>query len=430
MRPRLTRPLFYFIILFMPSTTTSTARFYFEIIKKSKKSKARAGIIRTPHGEIHTPAFIPVATQATVKGITVEQLKEMGIESILANTYHLYLRPGDKVVKRFGGLHEFMGWNKPLFTDSGGYQVFSLGAGIEHGVGKIASIFPSEPRRGERRPELVEGQPLKKPPVTPSFRRNKNQYCLPAAKITEDGVYFRSHLDGSQHFIGPEESMKIQENLGADIIFAFDECTSPLHDYKYTKNSMERTHRWAIRSLKAHKRKDQALFGIVQGGAYRDLRIKSTKFISKLDFSGFGIGGSLGKSKKDMHRVLGWTVPLLPDKKPRHLLGIGSMEDILMAVKKGIDTFDCVIPTRLGRNGTALTGQGNLHLRAAKNKLDRNPIEKNCGCYTCGHFARYYLNHLFRAGEMLGPILATIHNLWFMESLMKDIRQRILDSKF
>ncbi len=382
--------------------------FSFEIVKKSKKSLARTGIIKTPHGEIHTPAFIPVATQATIKGITEEQLKSIGIEVVLANTYHLYLRPGDKVIKKLGGLHKFMNWDRPIVTDSGGFQVFSLGAAIEHGVGKIANIFPGETVR-----PASHGQSL--------------------TRITEEGVYFRSHLDGSRRFIGPEESIKIQENLGADIIFAFDECTSPLHDHAYTQKAMERTHRWAARCLEAHQALPagrQWLFGIVQGGAYEDLRITSAKFIGGLDFPGFGIGGSLGKSKKDMHKVLDWVAPILPETKPRHLLGIGSVEDIYEAVKRGMDSFDCVIPTRLGRNGAALTRKGNLNIKAASYHLDKRPIEAGCGCYTCRHFARYYLCHLFKAGEMLGPILTTIHNLHFMENLMKEIRDDILNSKF
>lgn len=391
-------------------------------------------MIKTSHGIIHTPAFIPVATQATVKGITVEQLKAMGIEAVLANTYHLYLRPGDKAVKKMGGLHKFMGWDRPMFTDSGGFQVFSLGAAIEHGVGKIANIFPAE--RSERRPELTEGQRLKKPPVSPRIAYKPKDGFMPSAKITEEGVYFKSHLDGSSHFIGPEQSMKIQENLGADIIFAFDECTSPLHSYEYTKNSMERTHRWAIRCLAAKSKNEkgkmknrQALFGIVQGGEYKDLRLASGKFIGGLDFEGFGIGGSLGKTKKDMYQVLNWTMPVLPENKPKHLLGIGSVEDIEKSVRHGVDTFDCVIPTRLGRNGAALTKNGSLNIRMAKNKINRNPIEKDCRCYTCSHFALYYLHHLFRSGEMLGPILTTIHNLYFMENLLREIRGKIEKGK-
>ncbi len=407
--------------------------FSFDIIKKSKKSRARVGIIKTPHGEIHTPAFIPVATQATIKGITEEQLKAIGIEVVLANTYHLYLRPGDKVIKKLGGLHKFMNWDRPIVTDSGGFQVFSLGAAIEHGVGKIANIFPGS-ESSARSPKANETERNRT-----STTRFPGEAVRPASqgqsltRITEEGVYFRSHLDGSKYFIGPEESIKIQENLGGDIIFAFDECTSPLHDHAYTQKAMERTHRWATRCLEAHQALPagrQWLFGIVQGGAYEDLRIKSAKFIGGLDFPGFGIGGSLGKSKKDMHKVLDWTAPLLPEAKPRHLLGIGSVEDIYEAVKRGIDSFDCVIPTRLGRNGAALTKKGNLNIKSARYRLDKNQIEKNCGCYTCRHFSRYYLCHLFKAGEMLGPILTTIHNLHFMENLMKEIRNDILDSRY
>lgn len=415
--------LFIFYLVNVVYCLNMSKQFSFEIERRSKKSRARVGIINTPHGVIHTPNFIPVATQATVKGITVEQLKSIGIEVILANTYHLYLRPGDKIIKKLGGLHKFMSWDRPIVTDSGGFQVFSLGAAIEHGVSKIANIFPGN-------------ESLHKPPVSPRIAYKPKEGFMPSAKITEEGVYFKSHLDGSKHFIGPEESMKIQENLGADIIFAFDECTSPLHDYEYTKRSMDRTHRWALRCLavqskneKVKMKNQQALFGIVQGGAFKDLRIASAKFIGSLDFSGFGIGGSLGKSKKDMYEVLNWTLPILPEKKPKHLLGIGSTEDIMKCVKQGIDTFDCVIPTRLGRNGAALTKKGNINLKSAQYKLDKNSIEKGCECYTCGHFSRYYLWHLFKANEMLGPILATIHNLYFMENLMREIRDKINSGK-
>jgi len=375
----------------------------FHILKKSKTSRARLGVIETPHGVIHTPAFIPVGTQATIKGITVAQLEDIGIESILCNTYHLYLRPGDKIIKKLGGLHKFMNWNKPIFTDSGGFQVFSLGAAIEHGVGKIANIFPDE---SEAR-------------VVPHHHEK-------FTKITEDGVEFISHLDGSKHFLTPEKSIEIQKNLGADIIFAFDECTSPLHDRHYTKKAMERTHRWAKRCLNAFSsRNKQGLFGIVQGGAYRDLRETSAKFIGQLEFSGFGIGGSLGKSKKEMYQILDWTTRLLPEDKPRHLLGIGSEDDIKEAVKRGIDTFDCVIPTRLGRNGEALLKGENLNLKSSRYLKDQNPIDKKCSCYTCENYTRAYLTHLFKTHEMLGPILITLHNLHFMEQLMREIRNSI-----
>ncbi len=388
----------------------------FKILKKSKNSRARLGVIETEHGVIHTPAFIPVGTQATVKGMTVEQLKAIGAESVLCNTYHLYLRPGDGVVKKMGGLHKFMSWDRPIWTDSGGFQVFSLGAALEHGVGKVANIFP-----GERTGILNK----------PSFAK-ASEGKEKLTKITEDGVEFRSHLDGSRHFIGPEESIKIQKNLGADLIFAFDECTSPLHDYVYTKKAMERTHRWAVRCLKTfgHRTSNaehQALFGIVQGGLFKDLRQNSAKTIGGMNFDGIGIGGPMGMVKADIYKILDWIIPLLPENKPRHLLGMGSPEEIIKAVKSGIDTFDCVAPTRLGRNGSVLmaVGEPNLNIKSSRFSRDKSPLDKKCGCYTCQYYTRAYVCHLFRAGEMLGPILATIHNLWFMESLMKKIRKRI-----
>lgn len=387
----------------------------FKILKKSKNSRARLGVIETKHGVIQTPAFIPVGTQATVKGLTVEQLKEIGAESVLCNTYHLYLRPGDETVKKLGGLHKFMNWDRPIWTDSGGFQAFSLGAAIEHGVGKIASIFPS----GSKKPPIIHRHIRTNERITEHHHER-------FTRITEDGVEFKSHLDGSMHFFTPEKSIKIQENLGADLIFAFDECTSPLHDYAYTKKAMERTHRWARRCLDAFRGKHQALFGIVQGGAYKDLRTMSAKAIGSMNFDGFGIGGSLGKSKADMFKVLDWSTPLLPENKPKHLLGIGSPEDIWEAVKRGIDTFDCVAPTRLGRNGSALMPSGkNLNIKSGRYLKDKNPIDKKCRCYTCQNYTRAYLSHLFKASEMLGPILTTMHNLYFMENLMRAIRRKI-----
>lgn len=384
----------------------------FKILKKSKKHNGRLGVISTPHGDIQTPAFIPVGTQATVKGVTIDQLKQIGIESILCNTYHLYLRPGDRVIKKLGGLHKFMNWDRPIFTDSGGFQVFSLGYGIEHKVGKMANYSINQ----RSQDNLVDNKKL--------------------TNISEDGVEFRSHIDGSKHFLAPERSIQIQKNLGADIIFAFDECTSPLSDYEYTKKSMERTHRWAKRSLSEFKTglrslsKKQMLFGIVQGGQYKDLREASAKFISEQDFDGFGLGGSFGSSygdsKENMRKVLDWTIPLLPEEKPRHLLGIGGIDDIYEAVKRGVDSFDCVQPTRLGRNGSALTAKGNLNLKTSKLLKEKNPIDKECQCYTCQNHIRAYLTHLFRANEMLGPILTTIHNLYFMEQLMKQCREQLV----
>jgi tRNA-guanine transglycosylase len=376
----------------------------FKILKKSKKSRARAGVISTPHGLIHTPAFFPVGTKATVKGITPKQLDEMGIEAVLCNTYHLFLRPGDSIIKKFGGLHNFMNWQKPIVTDSGGFQVFSLGLGMEHGVSKLAQ----------------PGQEIKS---------KRNDGVEKFARITEEGVYFRSFWDGSKHFIGPEESIKIQENLGADIIFAFDECTSPLSDYEYTKEAMERTHRWAVRSLEAHRRKDQMLFGIVQGGEFKDLRLASSEFIGKMDFDGFGIGGSFGKFKKNVKNILDWSVENLPENKPKHLLGIGSVEDIIEAIRRGIDTFDCVTPTRLGRTGVAFTKKGNLTVRSGKFASDKKPIEQGCKCYACANFSRAYIRHLFQSEEMLAGVLTSIHNIYFMEKLMREIRQGIIKGK-
>jgi queuine tRNA-ribosyltransferase len=382
-------------------------KFSFKIIKKDRKSAARLGEIDTPHGKIHTPAFVAVGTQATVKSLTPEELKQIGAEVVLANTYHLFLRPGDETIKKLGGLHRFMHWDGPMVTDSGGFQVFSLGLALVHGVGKIANIFPDETKF--------------KAPV-----KNKEKF----SRIDNDGVTFKSYIDGKTHRLTPEKSTQIQENLGADIIFAFDECTSPLSSKDYTRLAMKRTHNWAKRCLKAKKRKDQALFGIVQGGEYRDLREESAKFINSLPFDGFGIGGSLGKSKKDMHDILEWTVPVLNEKKPRHLLGIGEIEDLFNGVERGIDLFDCVIPTRMARNGTLLTKTGRMNILKSKFKNDKKSIEENCGCYTCRNFSRAYLNHLFKAEEILGHRLATIHNLYFITDLMKRIRESIKTGKF
>jgi queuine tRNA-ribosyltransferase len=381
--------------------------FSFQIIKKDRKRSARLGEINTPHGRIHTPAFVSVGTQATVKSLSPDELKDLGAEIILANTYHLLLRPGDKIIKYLGGLHKFMNWNGPIMTDSGGFQVFSLGLALIHGVGKIANIFPEETNF--------------KPPT-----KNKDKFT----KIDNDGVTFKSHLDGKTHRLTPEKSIQIQENLGADIIFSFDECTSPLSSKNYTKLAMKRTHDWARRCLKAKKRKDQALFGIIQGGEYRDLREESAKFINSLPFFGFGIGGSLGKSKKDMHKILEWTISLLDENRPRHLLGIGEPEDLFNGIERGIDLFDCVIPTRMARNRTVLTKKGRFSLVKSEFIKDRKPIEPGCQCYTCRNFSRAYLNHLFKAGEILAHRLATIHNLYFIMNLMEQIRESIKSNRF
>ena len=379
---------------------------FLKIIKKSKKSAARLGILKTSHGLIHTPAFLPCATQAAVKTLTPKEIKEIGFEGVLCNTYHLYLRPGEKNIKKLGGLHKFMNWFGPIATDSGGFQVFSLGFGLEHRVGKVLKGRDENNFNEEK----AKGQQAK------------------LAEIDENGVSFISHLDGSIHRFTPEKSIRIQEDLGADIIFAFDECTSPLASYGYTKKAMIRTHRWAKRCLKAKKRKDQLLFGVVQGGPFKDLRKESAKFISDLPLDGIGIGGSFGKD--EMKKTLDWIRPYLPENKPRHLLGIGYLDDLKQAIKRGMDLFDCVYPTRLARHGTFLTNEREMNIFKAVYRLDKAPIVKNCACYTCQNFSRAYLRHLFKAGEILGSRLATFHNLWFMRQFIEEIKQAIKDNKF
>jgi len=362
------------------------------------------GLIKTPHGRIKTPAFLPVATQATIKSLSPADLKEIGFEALLCNTYHLYLRPGHKIVQQLGGLHKFMNWPGPIVTDSGGFQVFSLGFGLEQEIGKIGGFFP--------------GQAEQPKTVKPKL-----------AKIDEQGVEFRSHLDGSKHRLTPQKSIQIQEALGADIILAFDECTSPLATKEYTRRATDRTHRWAEICLKAKKRKDQALFGIIQGGQWKDLRIESARFISQLPFDGLAIGGSLGKTKKDMYKILDWVIAEMPPEKPRHLLGIGQPIDLNKAVAQGIDLFDCVYPTRLARHGVFLTERGRLNILNSAFRQDKKPIMNGCSCYTCQNFSRAYLHHLFKAKEMLGPRLATFHNLWLIARLMERIRKEIREDK-
>lgn len=385
----------------------------FEVYSRDPHTRTRCGVLKTSHGTISTPSFVAVGTQATVKAVGPDDLKKIGIQVLIANTYHLHLRPGEGAIAQIGGLHKFMGWDGPLMTDSGGFQAFSLGAAIEHGVGKIASIFPDEVEAAERGGHL-----------------NKARQGQSLVKITEEGIEFRSHLDGSPQKFTPENTIDIQRKLGADIIFVLDECTSPLHDYAYTKRAMERTHRWAVRALEHWRSRgeSQALFGIVQGGAYKELREQSAKFIASLDFDGFGIGGSVGRSKEDLYQVLDWTIPLLPEEKPRHLLGIGEIEDIFQAVARGIDLFDCVAPTRMARNGALWVKDAQnfrITITNAVYKTDPRPIAEDCTCYTCQHFSRAYLHHLFIAQEILAMRLATIHNLYFLESFMRKIRAAI-----
>ncbi len=371
------------------------------------------GRLRTPHGEIETPAFVAVATRATVKALSPADLRAVGVQVLIGNTYHLYLRPGPEVVAELGGLHGFSGWDGPWMTDSGGFQVFSLGAGKVHGVGKIASIFPGDDPPRPTGPSLVQ--------------------------LTEEGARFRSVVDGAWVFFSPEEVIRAQRLLGADIILPLDECTSPFHDRAYTQAAMERTHRWAERALQAFRETrglgpnpDQVLFGIVQGGAYQDLRRRSARVIAQLGFPGFAIGGSLGRSKEDMLRVIEWTVAELPEEKPRHLLGIGGVEDILEAVRRGIDTFDCAAPTRMARNGSLLTPSEEgfrLNIKNARFRRDGRPIDEGCDCPTCRTHSRAFLHHLLRTGELAYFRLATLHNLRFMVRLLGAIRGAIVQGR-
>ena len=398
----------------------------FRIEKKLKNSLGRAGEIKTQHGIIKTPAFSVVGTKATVKSLSPEQVKDLGAEVILANTYHLYLEPGEKIIKSAGGLGKFMNWSGPTITDSGGFQVFSLGSGFDSKVNKIG--------REEREENLDEDTSNLK-----SFKKSQ-------IKITEDGVEFKSHIDGSSHFFTPEKSIEIQHNIGADVIFAFDECTSPNDSEKYLEEAMNRTHRWADRSLSHHKKlnsflrksasnpRSSALFGIVQGGNSEKLRKESAKTIGAMNFDGFGIGGSF--EKKDIDKSLVWINSILPEEKPRHLLGIGEPEDLFIGVENGIDTFDCVSPTRIARNGSLYTENGRINILNANYKNDFSKIDENCECYTCSSrhgetsYTKAYLSHLHRSKEILGSTLASIHNLYFIVNLVKKMRQTILDDTF
>jgi len=353
----------------------------YELIRQCPTTGARAGKLHTPHGVFDTPIFMPVGTQATVKTVSPHELVELGADIILSNTYHLFLRPGADLVAEAGGLHGFMNWQKGILTDSGGFQVFSLG---------------------------------------------------PLRKITEDGVTFRSHIDGSKQFLSPEKATQIQMALGADIIMAFDECVPYPADHAYAKASTDRTTRWAERCrLALGESERQALFGIVQGGMYEDLRRKSAEELLSLDFPGYAIGGlSVGEPKPLMYEVLEYTVPLLPVNKPRYLMGVGTPDCLLEGVRAGIDMFDCVFPTRVARNGTAITSQGRVVVRNSEFARDFSPLDPQCDCYTCRNFSRAYIRHLFKAGEILALRLVTIHNLHFLIRFMKAMRQSILDGEF
>ena len=377
----------------------------FKILKKSKKSGARIGVLKTGHGVVETPCLVPVATQAVVKTLTSEETEQTKTQILIANTFHLHLKPGERIVREAGGLHKFMNWKGPIMTDSGGFQVFSLGFGRELGVGKILKYFPGNST------EVID--------------KNRQPKLM---KITQDGVYFKSPLNGDELFLGPKESIKIQEKLGADIIFAFDECTSPLSNFEYVKRSLVRTHKWAKICLKERKGK-QALFGIVQGSRFKELRKKSAEFINYLDFDGFGIGGDLGKDKKEMMRILDWTIPFLAESKPRHLLGIGYLEDIESIIKKGIDLFDCTVPTHYARRGITFTTGGKLNLKQAKFLKDKKPLDNKCPCAVCQRYKRNYICHLFRANEITGMKLLTFHNLYFFNAFIEKIRDKIKNNK-
>jgi queuine tRNA-ribosyltransferase len=347
----------------------------FSIRKRSTQNKGRLGVLTTPHSSLETPVFMPVGTQAAVKAMTVEDIEEIGFRIILGNTYHLYFRPGDEIIRLAGGIHRFMNWSGSVLTDSGGFQVFSLA--------KLNTV-------------------------------------------TETGAAFKSHIDGSAHLFTPEKVMEIETALGADIIMAFDICLPYPSEYQEARQAMERTTRWAERCLEAHHRSDQALFGIVQGVNYRELREESARDLVKLDFPGYAIGGlSVGEPKPIMYEVLDYTVPLLPEEKPRYLMGVGSPDALWEGVERGIDMFDCVLPTRIARHGTAMTSLGRVIIRDAKYLQDFTPLDPNCDCYTCRNYTRAYLRHLFKAGEYLGGYLITYHNLYFLQTVMREIRSAL-----
>lgn len=352
----------------------------FELIKEDGKSKARLGRLSTPHGVIKTPVFMPVGTAATVKAMKPENVKSLGADIILSNTYHLYLRPGHEIVRQAGGLHKFMNWDGAVLTDSGGFQVFSLGH---------------------------------------------------MRKISEEGVEFRSHIDGSSHFFTPEKSMAVQEALGSDIIMAFDECTPYPADYKYTKDSMERTLRWLKRCKDAHvNTEQQSLFGIMQGGMYMDLRIESAKRSVELDLPGYAIGGlSVGEPKELMYEVLDGSIDYLPKDKARYLMGVGSPDCLIEGVIRGVDMFDCVLPTRIARNGQAMTKYGKVNIKNAKYEKDFTPLDSSCDCYVCRNYSKAYLRHLFKANEILSSMLLTEHNLHFLINMMAEIRLAIEEDR-
>jgi queuine tRNA-ribosyltransferase len=391
---------------------------------------SRAGVLTTPHGEIQTPAFVAVATKADVKGIPAASFEELGIQTIIANTYHLYLS-GLSVVEKAGGVAKFMGFESPTMTDSGGFQVFSLGVGFGKKVSKIERELPGQNGLVEPTQTATRGPFGREVPAV--FDEELATSHGKLAIVDEEGVSFTSHIDGSLHRFTPERSIEIQHQLGADIIFAFDECTSPAADYDYQKEAMDRTHRWAKRSLAAHrgnvaKNAAQGIYGIVQGGRFEDLRISSARELAGMDFDGYGIGGSF--SKEDILGILDKVNSELPPEKPRHLLGIGEPEDIFIGVAAGCDTFDCVLPTRNGRTGGIYTVHGKIQIPNAEFREDFGELSEGCGCPVCTRHTRAYVHHLFRTKEMLGPMLASVHNLYFLTNLTKQIRESVLNGNF
>ncbi len=347
----------------------------FTVTHKDGASRARLGLLKTPHGTVHTPVFMPVGTQGTVKTMTPEEVRDVGGRMILSNTYHLYLRPGHELIREAGGLHRFMNWDGPILTDSGGFQVFSLG---------------------------------------------------PLRKVSEEGVCFRSHIDGSEHFFSPEKAMEVQMSLGSDVAMTFDECPPYPSSREYVHESLERTSRWAKRCRDFHRKEDQSLFGIIQGGVFPELRRQSAQELVKIGFAGYAIGGlSVGEPKNLMYEMLDFTVPFIPEDKPRYLMGVGSPDCLLEGVIRGIDMFDCVLPTRIARNGSVLTRRGKLVVRNAEYARDFSPLDPDCECYACRNYTRSYIRHLIKAGEILGIRLTTIHNLYFVLRLLEEIREAI-----
>jgi queuine tRNA-ribosyltransferase len=388
------------------------AVFSFEI--SARDQGARVGHLSTPHGVIETPAFVPVATRAAIPGLSVEDLKAVGTQVLITNAFHLHLQPGEEVIRAAGGLQRFMGWTGPIMIDSGGFQIFSLGAGRKRGLSKVASEFTGKGGR-DKHPPAVNTKPL--------------------VRVDEAGAEFISYRDGSRHRFTPEGVVETGLGLGADLIMPLDECTSPLYSHGETRAALERTHRWALRSLAAFQRRPaggQALFGIIQGGDFEDLRRESARFTAAQGFDGVAIGGYLGQSQARMTQVLGWTIPHLPAGKPRHLLGIGWVEDVLAAVEEGIDLLDCAAPTRLALTGTLLAKREKrfrLRIRNEMYRKDQRPVEEDCRCAACRDYSRAYLRHLFMVREPLGVHLAVRHNLHFMETLMRQIRSAIKEGK-